>query len=67
MDLTETDLCKDGTWLDSASGLMQGKIPLQSNVTRIAQAIKPTSRDGISQVVYYQVLRPPTESCASVD
>lgn len=46
----------DGTWLDSASGLTKGKLPLPSNVTRIAQAIKPVASDGISQVVYYQVL-----------
>ncbi|KAG8530838.1 uncharacterized protein KY384_004195 [Bacidia gigantensis] len=47
-------ICCDGTWLDSTSGLMQGQLPIPSNVTRISQAIKPVSRDGISQVVYYQ-------------
>lgn len=40
--------------MDSASGLMRGKIPIPSNVTRIAQAIKPVGSDGIAQVVYYQ-------------
>ena len=35
---------------------MKGKLPLPSNVTRISQAIKPVASDGISQVVYYQVL-----------
>ena len=49
------NLAADGTWLDSASGLMKGEIPLPSNVTRIAQAVKPVSRDGVNQVVYYQV------------
>lgn len=35
---------------------MKGKLPLPSNVTRIAQAIKAVASDGISQVVFYQVL-----------
>ena len=47
-------VCCDGTWLDSQSGLTQGKIPIPSNITRISQAIKSVSRDGIPQVVYYQ-------------
>ena len=47
-------VCCDGTWLDSQSGLMQGKLPIPSNVTRLSQAIKSISRDGIPQVVYYQ-------------
>ena len=47
-------VCCDGTWLDSQSGLEQGKIPIPSNVTRISQAIKPISAEGISQVVYYK-------------
>ena len=33
---------------------MQGKIPIPSNVTRISQAIKSVSSDGIPQVVFYQ-------------
>jgi len=33
---------------------MSGKIPLPSNVTRLSQAVKPISRDGIQQIVYYQ-------------
>ena len=49
---------QDGTWLDSTSGLMKGELPIPSNVTRIAQAIKPIAHDGTSQVVYYQVLGP---------
>ena len=47
-------VCCDGTWLDSTSGLMSGELPIPSNVTRIARAIKPVSRDGVPQVVYYQ-------------
>lgn len=35
-------------------GLQHGKLPIPSNVTRISQAIKPVSSDGIEQVVYYQ-------------
>ena len=35
-------------------GLQSGKLPLPSNVTRLSQAIKPTSSDGIQQVIYYQ-------------
>lgn len=46
-------VCCDGTWLDSTS-LMSGDIPIPSNVTRISQAIKPISDDGIPQIVYYQ-------------
>ena len=47
-------VCCDGTWLDSQSGLMQGKIPIPSNITRLSQAVKTVSRDGIPQVVFYQ-------------
>ena len=47
-------VCCDGTWLDSTSGLMSGELPIPSNVTRVSQAIKPISRDGVSQIVYYQ-------------
>ena len=35
-------------------GLRGGKLPLPSNVTRLTQAIKPLSSDGIQQVIYYQ-------------
>ncbi|KAL9101545.1 MAG: hypothetical protein Q9163_003200 [Psora crenata] len=47
-------LCCDGTWLDSQSSLMQGKLPIPSNVTRISQAIKSVSSNGIPQIVFYQ-------------
>lgn len=47
-------VCCDGTWLDSSGGLMSKKLPIPSNVTRISQAIKPTSSDGVQQVVFYQ-------------
>ncbi|KAL9022488.1 MAG: hypothetical protein Q9185_000395 [Variospora sp. 1 TL-2023] len=46
--------CCDGTWLDSSMGLMNSKIPVPSNVTRITHAIKAKSSDGVPQVVYYQ-------------
>ena len=35
-------------------GLSKGKLPIPSNVTRIAEAIKPVSSGGIQQVVFYQ-------------
>jgi len=47
-------VCCDGTWLDSTGGLMKNKLPIPSNITRISQAIKPTSSDGVQQVVFYQ-------------
>ena len=46
--------CCDGTWLDSATGLMNKKLPIPSNVTRISHAIKAKSSDGVPQVVFYQ-------------
>ncbi|KAL8859634.1 MAG: hypothetical protein Q9198_010627, partial [Flavoplaca austrocitrina] len=46
--------CCDGTWLDSTMGLMNQKIPVPSNVTRISHAIKAKSSDGIAQIVFYQ-------------
>ncbi len=46
--------CCDGTWLDSTMGLMNKKIPIPSNVTRISHAIKAKSSDGIPQIVFYQ-------------
>jgi hypothetical protein len=32
---------------------MNGEIAVPSNVTRLSRAIKPISRDGIPQIVYY--------------
>ena len=46
--------CCDGTWLDSTMGLVNEKIPVPSNVTRISRAIKAKSSDGIAQIVFYQ-------------
>ncbi|KAF2196924.1 hypothetical protein GQ43DRAFT_444688 [Delitschia confertaspora ATCC 74209] len=43
----------DGTWLNSDTALINGKLSIPSNVTRISRAIKPVSRDGIPQIVYY--------------
>ncbi|KAF2464750.1 uncharacterized protein BDR25DRAFT_95065 [Lindgomyces ingoldianus] len=43
----------DGTWLNSDNGLVNGKLSIPSNVTRISRAIKPVSQDGIPQIVYY--------------
>ncbi|KAF2007022.1 hypothetical protein P154DRAFT_180955 [Amniculicola lignicola CBS 123094] len=43
----------DGTWLNSDNGLINGKLAIPSNVTRISRAIKPISQDGIPQIVYY--------------
>ncbi|KAI4251938.1 MAG: hypothetical protein LQ352_004565 [Teloschistes flavicans] len=45
--------CCDGTWLDASMGLMNKKLPIPSNVTRITHAIKAKSSDGIPQVVFY--------------
>ena len=42
-----------GTWLNADNGLVNGKISVPSNVTRLSRAIYPVSRDGIPQVVYY--------------
>jgi uncharacterized protein (DUF2235 family) len=33
--------------------MLNGKRQIESNVTRIARAIKPESHDGIQQIVYY--------------
>ena len=46
------DVCV-GTWLNADNGLVNGKISVPSNVTRLSRAIHPVSRDGIPQVVYY--------------
>lgn len=43
-----------GTWLDSDNGLRDGKLPVESNVTRLSRAVKPESLDKVPQVVYYQ-------------
>ena len=45
----------EGTWLDSTGSYQNHELPIPSNVTRISQAIKPLSTDGIEQVIYYQV------------
>ena len=42
-----------GTWMNSDNGLINGKISVPSNVTRISRAIKPVAKDGIPQIVYY--------------
>jgi hypothetical protein len=39
--------------MDSDNGMINGKRQIESNVTRIARAIKPESDDGVQQVVYY--------------
>jgi uncharacterized protein (DUF2235 family) len=33
--------------------MLNGKLQVESNVTRIARAIKPESDDGVQQIVYY--------------
>ncbi|KAF2021550.1 hypothetical protein BU24DRAFT_22468 [Aaosphaeria arxii CBS 175.79] len=43
----------DGTWLNSDNGMVNGKLPVPSNVTRISRAIKTVSQDGIPQIVNY--------------
>ncbi|KAF2731749.1 hypothetical protein EJ04DRAFT_536408 [Polyplosphaeria fusca] len=43
----------DGTWLNSDNGLVNGKLSIPSNVTRMSRAIKPVSQDGIPQIVFY--------------
>lgn len=43
-----------GTWLDSNSGMQNGKLIPPSNVTRMTRAVRPQSKDGIQQIVYYQ-------------
>lgn len=46
-------LCEDGTWLNSDSGNLQGSLAIPSNVTRMSRCIRPLSKEGIPQVVYY--------------
>ncbi|KAH7045164.1 hypothetical protein B0J12DRAFT_669746 [Macrophomina phaseolina] len=46
-------LACDGTWLNSDNGMANGDLAVPSNVTRISRAIKPISKDGIPQIVYY--------------
>ncbi|KAF2687322.1 hypothetical protein K458DRAFT_386150 [Lentithecium fluviatile CBS 122367] len=43
----------DGTWMNADNGLVNGKIEVPSNVTRISRAIKAVSQDGIPQIVNY--------------
>ncbi|KAJ4305507.1 hypothetical protein N0V90_001038 [Kalmusia sp. IMI 367209] len=43
----------DGTWLNSDNGMINGKLSVPSNVTRISRAIKAVSQDGIPQIVNY--------------
>lgn len=43
----------DGTWLNSDNGMASGELAVPSNVTRMSRAIKPMSKDGIPQIVYY--------------
>lgn len=43
----------DGTWLNSDNGLINGKLSIPSNVTRISRAIKAVSQDGVPQIVNY--------------
>lgn len=42
-----------GTWLNSDNGMANGELAVPSNVTRISRAIRPISKDGIPQIVYY--------------
>jgi len=43
----------DGTWLNSDNGMINGKLAVPSNVTRISRAIKAVSQDGVPQIVNY--------------
>lgn len=43
----------DGTWLNSDNGMVNGKLSVPSNVTRISRAIKAVSQDGVPQIVNY--------------
>ncbi|KAF2178815.1 hypothetical protein K469DRAFT_731418 [Zopfia rhizophila CBS 207.26] len=43
----------DGTWMNSDNGLINGKLSIPSNVTRISRAIKAVSQEGIPQIVNY--------------
>jgi hypothetical protein len=52
LDISDVVYCL-GTWLDSDNGMVNGKRQVESNVTRIARAIKPESDDGIQQIAYY--------------
>ncbi|KAF2135928.1 uncharacterized protein K452DRAFT_157262 [Aplosporella prunicola CBS 121167] len=49
-----TVLTRTGTWLNADNGMNNGELAIPSNVTRISRAIRPMSKDGIPQVVYYQ-------------
>ncbi|KAI4132995.1 MAG: hypothetical protein LQ338_000463 [Usnochroma carphineum] len=46
--------CCDGTWLNSNMGLMNKKLPIPSNVTRIMHATKAKTSDGVPQIVFYE-------------
>ena len=43
----------DGTWLNSDNGMVNGKLAVPSNITRISRAIKAVSQDGVPQIVNY--------------
>ncbi|KAL5427419.1 hypothetical protein PMIN06_011756 [Paraphaeosphaeria minitans] len=43
----------DGTWLNSDNGMVNGKLSVPSNVTRMSRAIKAVSQDGVPQIVNY--------------
>ncbi|KAF2280250.1 uncharacterized protein EI97DRAFT_357088, partial [Westerdykella ornata] len=45
----------DGTWMNSDNGMLNGRIAVPSNVTRLSRAIKAVSQDGIPQIVNYQM------------
>ncbi|KAF2086716.1 hypothetical protein K490DRAFT_15318, partial [Saccharata proteae CBS 121410] len=42
-----------GTWLNSDNGMANGELAIPSNVTRLSRAVRPVSKDGVSQIVYY--------------
>lgn len=51
----DTDRTHIGTWLNSDAKMINGTIPIPSNVTRLSRAIKAISQDGIPQIVNYQL------------
>nr|POE89752.1 peroxisomal membrane protein per10 [Quercus suber] len=50
-------LCEDGTWLNSDNGSIKASIAIESNVTRIARAVKSQSSDGIPQRGLAEIVR----------
>lgn len=44
-------ICCDGTW--NTPDKTEGNIPCDTNVVKIAQAVKPVSDEGIEQLTYY--------------